>query len=135
ERGREGVDRGEARRVEPGADGNERTRDGNGRARHQSEGGYAQQPTPDGRRDRGTEVTAERPRAAAGAGAAERHAAPDAQAPRLADPVQVSAAPSAERAGGDGRDARTNELPAPAHASREQPADGRTELRAGGTEP
>jgi conjugative relaxase-like TrwC/TraI family protein len=133
EREREGAERREVRRSEPGADGHERASDGHERARHQSEGGYAQQPAPDGRGDRGTEVRAEQSRAAAGAGAAERHAASDAEAHHLADPIHVPAAPSTDRAGDVERDARTNELPAPAHADREQPAGEHTDLRAGGT--
>lgn len=128
EREREGAERREVRRAEPGADGHER-------ARHQSEGGYTQQPAPDGRGDRGTEVTAEQSRSAAGARAAERHAASDAEAHHLADPVHVSAAPSADRAGEDGRDARVDELPASARVEREQPAHSRTDIRTGAARP
>lgn len=135
EREREGAERREVRGAEPGADGRQRAPDGHERARHQSEGGHAQQPTPDGRGDRGTEVTAEQSRSAAGTGAAERHAASDAEAHHLADPVHVSAAPSTDRAGDAERDARTNQLPASAHADREQPADGRTALRDGAAPP
>jgi conjugative relaxase-like TrwC/TraI family protein len=124
ERGREGADRSAVRRAEPGADGHER-------AREQPEGRHAQQPGPDGARDRGTQVAAERPRAAAGARAAERHAAPDAQAHDVAAPAHVPAAHSAGRAADAGRDARTNELPAPARVGREQAADARTDLRDG----
>ncbi len=128
ERERESADGSAARRAEPRVDGHER-------AREHSEGGHTQQPGPDGARDRGTQVAAERPRAAAGARAAERHAASDAQAHDVAAPEHVPAAHSADRAADAGRDARTNELPAPAHADREQPADGRTDIRDGAARP
>jgi len=128
ERGREGADGSAARRAEPGVDGHER-------AREQPEGRHAQQPGPDGARDRGTQITAERSRAAAGARAEERHAAPDAQTHDVAAPEHVPAAHVADRAADAGRDARTNELPTPAHVDREQPADGRTDIRDGGVQP
>lgn len=122
EREREGADGSAARRVEWGSDGHER-------AREQPEGRHAQQPGPDGARDRGTQIAAEQPRSAAGARAAERHAAPDAQAHDVAAPEHVPAAHSAGRAADAGRDARTNELPTPTHVEREQSADARTDIR------
>jgi conjugative relaxase-like TrwC/TraI family protein len=128
-REREDADGSAARRVESGVDGHER-------ARQHSEGGHAQQLGADGARDRGTQVTAEQPRAAAGTRAEECHAPPDAQAHHLlAAPEHVSAAPSAGRAGDAGRDARANDLPVPEHAEREQPTNGRTDLRDGGSQP
>jgi conjugative relaxase-like TrwC/TraI family protein len=143
EREREGAERREVRRAEPGADGHERAADGHGRARHESEGGHAQQPAPDGRRDRGTKVTAEQSRSAPGAGAAERHAAPAVgvdglhAAPDVVPPVAVAervpAAPADDRAGGGELAARTKTLPAP--AGREQPAAERTDSRDGGGAP
>lgn len=122
EREREGTNRSAARRVEPGVDGHER-------ARQQPDGRHTQQPGPDGTRDSGTQVTTEQPRAAAGTRAEERHAALDAQAHYVAAPDHVPAAHFADRAADAGRDVRTNKLPAPARAEREQPSDGRTDLR------
>lgn len=135
EREREGADRREVRRAEPGTDGHERAPDGHGRARHQSEGGYARQPDPDGPRDRGTQVAAEQSHAAAGAGAEERHAAPDVESHHVAGHEHVPAALSLDRAGDAGQGIRANESPAPAHADRERPAGGRTDLRDGANQP